>query len=165
MTIKRAFFNVVPGYSANSEIYVAYVRYDPHTTAGWRLIILPLWHAILRHPAGNISLPEGEPCMITYICEIFVCFRTYLCYGSESDRTPLWFHGTSYDSPCCLESSYSDSCSTFSSSDFRSGQKIDCQDSRLSARSSRWFSRARGMTGQMMGDADAQASSRLCTGE
>ena len=38
----------------------------------------PLWHASLRHPAGNIPLPEGEPCMYTYICEIFVCFRTYL---------------------------------------------------------------------------------------
>ena len=37
----------------------------------------PLWHASMRHPAGNIPLPEGEPCMYTYICEIFVCFRTY----------------------------------------------------------------------------------------
>ena len=37
----------------------------------------PLWHASLRHPAENIPLPEEEPCMYTYICEIFVCFRTY----------------------------------------------------------------------------------------
>ena len=37
-----------------------------------------VWHASLRHPAVNIPLPEGEPCMYTYICEIFVCFRTYL---------------------------------------------------------------------------------------
>ena len=22
-----------------------------------------LWHASFRHPAGNISLPEGEPCI------------------------------------------------------------------------------------------------------
>ena len=26
----------------------------------------PLWHARLRHPAGNVPLPEGEPCMYTY---------------------------------------------------------------------------------------------------
>ena len=38
----------------------------------------PLWHVSLRHPAGNIPLPEGEPCMYRYICEIFVCFRTHL---------------------------------------------------------------------------------------
>ena len=38
----------------------------------------PLWHASLRHPAGNIPLPEREPCMCTYICEIFVCSGTYL---------------------------------------------------------------------------------------
>ena len=78
MTIKRAFSNAVPGYNANSQTTVAYIRYDPHTTAGWRLIILPLWHAGLRHPAGNTPLPEGEPCMYTHISEIFVCFRNYL---------------------------------------------------------------------------------------
>ena len=152
VTAKRAFFNVVPGYNANLQINVAYVRYDPlfffflffilrrmgknkaeaptlprirymscfdlthapaattaraaatglvsmstrpdpegsdtveiatrrydpHTTAGWRLTILPLWHASLRHPAGNTPLPEGEPCMYTHISEIFVCFRNYL---------------------------------------------------------------------------------------
>ena len=55
-----------------------FVRYDPHTTAGWRLIIIPLWHASLRHPARNTPLPEGEPCLYTYVCEFFVCFRTYL---------------------------------------------------------------------------------------
>ena len=38
----------------------------------------PLWHASLRHPAGNIPLPEGEPCVYTYISDFFVCFRTYL---------------------------------------------------------------------------------------
>ena len=38
----------------------------------------PMWHASLRHPAGNIPLPGGEPRMYTYICEFFVCFRTYL---------------------------------------------------------------------------------------
>ena len=37
-----------------------------------------LWHASLRHPAGTIPLPEGEPCMCTYICETFVCFGTSL---------------------------------------------------------------------------------------
>ena len=34
--------------------------------------ILPLWHASLRHPAGSIPLPKGEPCMYTYICKILV---------------------------------------------------------------------------------------------
>ena len=29
--------------------------------------IFPLWHASLRHPAGNIPLPEGEPCLYTYV--------------------------------------------------------------------------------------------------
>ena len=38
---------------------------------------LPLWHASLRHPAGNIPLPEVEPWMYTYICEMFVCFGLY----------------------------------------------------------------------------------------
>ena len=38
----------------------------------------PLWHASLRHPAGNIPLPEGEPCMYTYIRDFFVCFGSYL---------------------------------------------------------------------------------------
>ena len=37
-----------------------------------------LWHASVRHPAGNIPLPDGEPCVYTYICGIFVCFGTYL---------------------------------------------------------------------------------------
>ena len=40
--------------------------------------IFPLWHASLRHPAGNTPLPEGEPCLYTYVCEFFVCFRTFL---------------------------------------------------------------------------------------
>ena len=40
--------------------------------------VFPMWHASLRHPAGNTPLPEGEPCMYTYICEFFVCVRTYL---------------------------------------------------------------------------------------
>ena len=26
----------------------------------------PLWHASLRHPAGNIPLYEGEPCITMY---------------------------------------------------------------------------------------------------
>ena len=40
--------------------------------------IIPLWHASLRHSAENITLTDGEPCMCTYVCEIFVCFQTYL---------------------------------------------------------------------------------------
>ena len=71
MTTRRASFNVIPGHNANSRINVAYVRYDPHTTAGWLLIILPLWHASLRHPAGNTSLPEGEPCIAMYNMNVF----------------------------------------------------------------------------------------------
>ena len=27
-----------------------------------------LWHASLRHPAGNIPLPEGEPCITIHKC-------------------------------------------------------------------------------------------------
>ena len=75
---KTCIFNLVPGYNANLLINVAHVRYDPHTTAGWRLIILPLWHSSLRHPAGNTPPPVGEPCMYTYICDFFVCFGSYL---------------------------------------------------------------------------------------
>ena len=52
VTTKRAFFDVVPGYDANSQLNIAYVRYDPQTTAGWRLIILPPLHAS--------SPPRGE---------------------------------------------------------------------------------------------------------
>ena len=37
----------------------------------------PLWHASLRHPAGNIPLPEGEPCVYKYLCEIFVCLKMW----------------------------------------------------------------------------------------
>ena len=40
--------------------------------------IFPLWHAILRHPAGNTPLPEGEPCMYSYNCDFFVFFRSYI---------------------------------------------------------------------------------------
>ena len=48
----------------------------------------PMWHASLRHPAGNIPLHEGEPCMYTYVCEIFVCFRTYLFVRALLAKTP-----------------------------------------------------------------------------
>ena len=34
-----------------------------------------LWHASLRHPAGNIPFPEGEPCTYTYICEILFVLK------------------------------------------------------------------------------------------
>ena len=89
VTTKRPFFNMVPGYNVHSQINVTstYVRYDPHTTAGWRLIILPLWHVSLRHPAGNISLPEKEPRVYTYICGISVCFGAYLFVRALLDKT------------------------------------------------------------------------------
>ena len=47
----------------------------------------PLWHASLRYPAGNTPLPERDPCMYTYICDFFVCFRTYLFVRALSDKT------------------------------------------------------------------------------
>ena len=31
----------------------------------------PLWHAILRHPVGNITLPEGALCIATYYLHFF----------------------------------------------------------------------------------------------
>ena len=58
----------------NTICCVPYVRNDPHTTAGWRLIILPLWHASLCHPAANTRLPEGQLCMCTYNCPFFASF-------------------------------------------------------------------------------------------
>ena len=33
--------------------------------------IFPLWHASLRHPAGNTPLPEGQPCMNMYKMHFF----------------------------------------------------------------------------------------------
>ena len=54
----------------------------------------PLWHASFRHPAGNIPLPEGEPCVYKYLCEIFVCFRTYLFVRALLAKNPkLRRHG------------------------------------------------------------------------
>ena len=47
----------------------------------------PLWHVSFRHPAESIPLPEGEPCMCTYICVFFVCFRTYLFVGALLAKT------------------------------------------------------------------------------
>ena len=47
----------------------------------------PVWHASLRHPAGNIPLPEGGACMYTYIYETFVRFRTYLFVRALLVRT------------------------------------------------------------------------------
>ena len=70
--------------NANLSLNVAFVRSDPHatrSTAGWRLMIsdnFTLWHASLRHPAGNIPLPEGEPCMYTYIFDFFVSFGSHV---------------------------------------------------------------------------------------
>ena len=47
----------------------------------------PLWHASLRHPVRNIPLPEGEPCIYTYICEFFVCFGSCLFVRALSAKT------------------------------------------------------------------------------
>ena len=33
--------------------------------------IFPLWHASLRHPAGNTPLPEGQHCMNMYKMHFF----------------------------------------------------------------------------------------------
>ena len=46
-----------------------------------------LWHASLRHPPGNIPLPEGEPCMYMYICEFSVCFGSYLFVRERLAKT------------------------------------------------------------------------------
>ena len=47
---KRAFFNVVPGYNVNPQIHILSLD-----------CILPLWHATLRHPAGNTPhSPKGS---------------------------------------------------------------------------------------------------------
>ena len=67
---KLAFFYVVPGYNANSQINVAHVRYGPHTTAGRRLIILPLWNASLGQPAGNTPLLEAVLVLLVW-CLVF----------------------------------------------------------------------------------------------
>ena len=56
----------------------------------------PLWHASLRHPAGNIPLPEGEPCMTMYKC-VFLALRHFFLFwprvfsralGSVARREP-----------------------------------------------------------------------------
>ena len=54
--------------NSNSSLFVTFVRNDPHatrSTVGWRLIIFPYG---MRHPAGNIALPEGEPFITKYNC-------------------------------------------------------------------------------------------------
>ena len=48
----------------------------------------PVWHVSLRHPAGNIPLPEGEPCMYMYNCETFVFFRRYPFVQALFGKTP-----------------------------------------------------------------------------
>ena len=35
-------------------------------------------HASLRRPVGNTPLPEGEPCMYTYNCQLFISSGTFL---------------------------------------------------------------------------------------
>ena len=56
----------------------------------------PLWHANLRHPAGNMPLPEGEPCITMYKC-VFLALRHFLLFrprvfyralGSVARREP-----------------------------------------------------------------------------
>ena len=60
-------------------VSVAFVKNGPHATStAMPIDNFPLWHASLRHPTGNIPLPDGEPFINTYTCEIFVCFRNYL---------------------------------------------------------------------------------------
>ena len=60
-------------HNASLSSNVAFVRNDPHatSTAGWRLM-----HASLRHPAGNIPLQEGEPC-ITMHKRVFFAHRHF----------------------------------------------------------------------------------------
>ena len=48
----------------------------------------PLWYASLRHPEGNIPLPEGELCMYMYICKMFVYFGSYLFVRALLAKTP-----------------------------------------------------------------------------
>ena len=42
-----------------------------------------LWHASLRHPAGNTPLPEGEPC----IYFLYVCLWNFRLFSIISLRT------------------------------------------------------------------------------
>ena len=62
---------VVSGYNVNLQVYVAYASYDPHTTAGGRLVLIPLFHAILRHPAGNTPHSRRERLVYIRIFAIF----------------------------------------------------------------------------------------------
>ena len=55
-------------------LLIAPLTLAPRLTLCNDLIILRLWHASLRHPAGTTPLPEGEPCMYTYICDILALF-------------------------------------------------------------------------------------------
>ena len=65
--------NVGPGCNVNPQIHVAYARYNPYTIAGRRLVILLLWHATLRHPAGNtLYSPKGS----------LVCYRTIVLFST-----------------------------------------------------------------------------------
>ena len=61
---------------------VAFVSNDPHatSTAGWRLIIVPCGMPGCVTPRETSHSPKGSlVCIrILSICEIFVCFGTYL---------------------------------------------------------------------------------------
>ena len=79
---KRALFSVVPGYNANSQIDVAYARYDPHTTVACQLASPREEHptprnASLRRPTGNTTLPEGEPCITQKYRDFFDWRRAF----------------------------------------------------------------------------------------
>ena len=86
------FFYVVTGCNANPQIFVAclsYLRYDPHTTAGGRLTIVSLWHACLRHPAGNTSPRRGALYNIVRSCRFRPVARFRACPAAPTSAPPL----------------------------------------------------------------------------
>ena len=68
--------------------------------------IFPLWHAILRHPAGNTPFPEVEPCITMYQYNFFCAHRRFFSSGRGSflvlsapghAGSPPEHHGASVD--------------------------------------------------------------------
>ena len=78
MTKKRVLKKV--WHNANLSLNVAFFRNEPHatSTAGWRLITFPCGMPACVTPRETSHSPKGSFCIYTYICEMFVCFGSYL---------------------------------------------------------------------------------------